>query len=443
MPHLKCDCTSCTALKTAPVDLSPVMECWHTDFIGSAEEDEIVAKAFPNVTYPSDAANKPELLEFLENLELTPDDMVNEGLEPECRLDSLDVKAMNSIINNYRSRYEMTDDSIPRRSEEDIRRYIQIKLNRDYDELLLEYQESGLSTRKSSKLAALTETQQLCIYATYMGVRSRYIAGTKDRILKHLEITMICMLHLEMRIGEKLITLLLQRADSKELVKNITDMIDASLDKSNISFVDEAGQKTKAIFIVEQLSDKFEILFTLDKDIRGFKTSCKRQKKIMMLIPRIIDMIFGIQPTAQKDIHERALWIDIFARFRTMIDDLNRKEDFSNEMIDDVQLQMDQFCIRFVGMFTRARITNYIHDLESGHVKRCLVKYRNLGRNANIGLEGYIRVMKAHINKRTKCGKKAALYAGKHVLRRAYYNAMEQNKNLVSQLNAVANDNHV
>ena len=54
MPHLKCDCTSCTALKTAPVDLSPVMECWHTDFIGSAEEDEIVAKTFPNVTYPND-----------------------------------------------------------------------------------------------------------------------------------------------------------------------------------------------------------------------------------------------------------------------------------------------------------------------------------------------------------------------------------------------------
>ena len=83
----------------------------------------------------------------------------------------------------------------------------------------------------------MPEYQQVMMYIVYHGMRHRYINATGESILNSMEMCPPCILHLEMRVGEKLIVLFLNmtkslgmsKADGLLIISQIQQLIKVTL----------------------------------------------------------------------------------------------------------------------------------------------------------------------------------------------------------------------
>ncbi|KAJ1401112.1 hypothetical protein B484DRAFT_405829 [Ochromonadaceae sp. CCMP2298] len=95
---------------------------------------------------------------------------------------------------------------------------------------------------------------------------------------------------------------------------------------------------------------------------------------------------------------------DLAGMYWAVFTELRRPCDFSPDEVDSVQLLMDQFCRALVSGFSVKDVTNYVHDLQAGHVRYFLRKHGNIYRYANIGLEATIKVLRTFSKAGTQRG---------------------------------------
>jgi len=130
----------------------------------------------------------------------------------------------------------MSYTSIKNRTFPEVMRVLEM-LNLEYETILEEYNDSVLKGRASSEVAAMPEYQQVMMYIVYHGMRHRYINATGESILNSMEMCPPCILHLEMRVGEKLIVLFLNmtkslgmsKADGLLIISQIQQLIKVTL----------------------------------------------------------------------------------------------------------------------------------------------------------------------------------------------------------------------
>ena len=83
---------------------------------------------------------------------------------------------------------------------------------------------------------------------------------------------------------------------------------------------------------------------------------------------------------------------------------LQKKEDFTDEEIDDFQCLADDFFRCWLQLTGYDGVTNYIHLIGAGHLRYYLKRWRNLNRYSNQGWESYNSMIGSFWHHRTGKG---------------------------------------
>lgn len=474
-PSLECSCSQCQERMFGAA--REYIPCFHVKFMSSDEEQKEQQDRYPFMQYPKSDARKEEVLRFVRDVIKLQN------------VDGLSVPQLKEKIAGFRNAYGINLDNLKTRTLEEFKVYLGA-LDLDYD--TVRDRVFGDETLVlAPHLRDLAEHHKVMALLLYRANISSFAAGINpSRVLYMAELACLCMLHAEMRIGEKEITLLLgfpgELYVTKErnrrlatLMKLFNDALDESSearrkreaaegeapggasddDTETVSdeetsplHEDEEEEPQKVVAVartLQELLDKcsltdtrtsngFEVYVSDNSKIRQFKVSRQKQQTLMRVIDKAIDIVFEDCDSSLRlksvsedyIIHLKAQCKDLFRRMRNIFVILNKKEDFSDEEIEQTQSEVDKFCFRHREIFTASQVTNYVHYFESGHLRYFLYRYRNLYRNSSVGVEANMRVIKTFYNHKIKCGTDPSGAMGTFMLRRCVLLASELNPNL-------------
>lgn len=194
---------------------------------------------------------------------------------------------------------------------------------------------------------------------------------TREAALVLIEQCIPCSLHMDLRITEKLIKMLLQEGlnkcdDWKNFASNVQDFI-------NNEVFGRADRRTGHW--------KFPFAIASNDTVGDLSISGKHTSKYY-------DNYNGLVDVSIENEEKRCIWksvIDKYIEFTKIID---KKTDLTDDEIDLFDDLVDDWFEEIVDNFGMDMITNYIHMLGSGHVSYFLRKYRNLYRYNQQGWEG-------------------------------------------------------
>ena len=95
---------------------------------------------------------------------------------------------------------------------------------------------------------------------------------------------------------------------------------------------------------------------------------------------------------------------DLFSLFNIINIKLNKRTDFDDSEILELQKDMDHFGEMYMDVTSGERITNYIHYMISGHFRDMLFIHRNLWKFSQQGWESVNGLLKQYIFRRTQRG---------------------------------------
>ena len=469
-PSLVCSCSRCRErVMGAPREYIP---CQHVKFMSSEEEEREQRDRYPFMQYPASSARREDLLDFVTNVIKLPD------------MRGKTVPELREKIATFKNAYDVDLDNLTSKTPEEFSVYLGA-LGLKYEEV----RDRVLGDETlvlAPHLQHLPERHRVMALLLYKSNISKFAAGiSPSRVLYMAELACLCMLHAEMRVGEKEITLLLSvpgelytaRERDRRLVQ-LMSLFNSALDETkrerrerearasgeeetddeeetslheDEEESDEEGLQ-RAVAAARTLQDlldrcsltdkrtsnRFEVHISDNSRVRQFKVSQQKQRTLMKVVNEAIDIVFKecdknlrLKSVSEDDvIHLRAQYRDLFRRLQNIFVILNKEEDFSDEEIEQTQSELDKFCFRHREMFTASQITNYIHYFESGHLRYFLYRYRNLYRNSSVGVEANMRVIKTFYNHKIKCGTDPSRAMGEFMLRRCVLLADELNPTL-------------
>jgi hypothetical protein len=84
---------------------------------------------------------------------------------------------------------------------------------------------------------------------------------------------------------------------------------------------------------------------------------------------------------------EKNTWSAIFKILHDIFETLSQREDFTDQEIDELQVEIDSFSVKWVELTGRDGISNCIHLMITGHIIHYLRKWRNYYWYENEGWE--------------------------------------------------------
>jgi hypothetical protein len=126
--------------------------------------------------------------------------------------------------------------------------------------------------------------------------------------------------------------------------------------------------------------------------------------KLRIRTTKIVNHIERLVSLSVIDESRAALWTIAVENYRSAMDLLRQKEDFTNDGIAMFQKHADLFFQNLVKLHGNAGVTNYIHMMGSGHVAEYLYKWRNLYRYSQQGWEAMNSMIKTFFFRRTNHG---------------------------------------
>jgi len=203
-----------------------------------------------------------------------------------------------------------------------------------------------------------------------------------------------CIMHLENRSGEKILTMLLSiGADLYQRRRG-----GASLD----GYVKEVQRIVQSVILgtewrpkqwrvpMKEKGDKIGKVSLSNSTTREFISNCYP----------LIDYIFG----HPDDMELRNKWMEAVTYYNEAIELLRKPTNFSDDEIEEFQTLVDDFYKLWVELVGREGITNYIHMLGSGHIAYYLQVHRNLYKFSQQNWESLNEKMKVTYFRNTQRG---------------------------------------
>jgi len=227
-------------------------------------------------------------------------------------------------------------------------------------------------------------------FGAMMRVSKKRIADTAVSISTP-EYCIMCTLHMSLRVGECLLTKLIEEVLRLEK-KNRLKVLALAEDKFKEIF---SGYEIDHAPELEEIH-QFSLGYNPDGSgsIKGIKMTDARQKKVWKRIKELMDIVFEGDQAAKIALkHPEGTpenYLRLFELYHEVKTALKVDHDVHGEAIDDIQAKIDLFCDKFIVMFGDKAVTNYMHTLRSGHVAFWLAEYGNIHRYNNSGLESFV-----------------------------------------------------
>ena len=210
-----------------------------------------------------------------------------------------------------------------------------------------------------------------------------------------------CGLHMENRIGLKMIMLALDDGLENALAGKVYADIPAN---HNRKIFNKFVQDVEHLFNKELLGDQNN----------PTQWSCPHDPATQQITEitldnnrtrKIVDRFKELVRLCIVDADKRALWILSVSEYRKGYEILRKKEDLTDDDIEQMQRHFDEFYQIWVrDLHSRAGVTNYIHMIGAGHVAEYAYHWRNLYRHSQQGWEAFNSMLKTFFHRRTNRG---------------------------------------
>lgn len=229
---------------------------------------------------------------------------------------------------------------------------------------------------------------------------ARRIKG-HPRVIDHVEACIPCILHAEIRIGEKLIVLMVSHEIiGRRMEGNLKEPMRRKLQNclstilSSLPADDNEGNRfCRSSATLPGLSDAH----------LKFNLSCVRLRRVFLRHSEMLDVLFGTG-AATVDADRRLQWEILLEAYVAIFDRLRDFKSMPADEINALQLQMDSFCRLYTTMFGSTHVTNYVHNLQAGHIADFLHRYGSVYVHANIGMEATMGTYSSFVNHGTQGG---------------------------------------
>jgi len=121
---------------------------------------------------------------------------------------------------------------------------------------------------------------------------------------------------------------------------------------------------------------------TDDKKLDDVSLSTNEARTVAKGLQHLVDVCVEAYPQDYKD-----SWSNTCAKFNVTMVHLDSKKHFKYEDMCELQLAADEFCDVYISLTGRDGMTNYFHNLHTGHYSYFLLKYGNLHRMSQQGWE--------------------------------------------------------
>ena len=206
-----------------------------------------------------------------------------------------------------------------------------------------------------------------------------------------LEQAIICILHLENRVGETLLKFFL--TNSLEAITNDTHMTEEEVRQL---FQEKMNRE---IFGNENKPSQWEI--PIDPSQKVLVSAIMFDNRMARIVVEKMESLVNISGMNNEQIIK---WKKCLAYYKEMIKMLRQKEDFLDEQIEEFQVLADNFFSIWVNLHGSEGVTNYIHMIGSGHISYYLFQWRNLYRYSQQGWESLNHYIKTVYHQRTQKG---------------------------------------
>jgi hypothetical protein len=196
-----------------------------------------------------------------------------------------------------------------------------------------------------------------------------------------------CILHMENRISDTMITHLLRhgiklREEDRRVMEELMYAVE-------LIFKEQ-------LFGLPGAASNWKFPLNSDGTMGEVKLSNWRARRVVDKIEALVDCCLPNQ--------EKNIWNKVFNVNREVVKAMQQKQDFSDDDINEFQSKVDNFFRKWVNLVGYDGITNYVHMLGAGHVRYFLKKWRNLNRFSNQGWEAYNQMVASFWHHRTTKG---------------------------------------
>ena len=207
-----------------------------------------------------------------------------------------------------------------------------------------------------------------------------------------------CILHMENRVGIKILTMLMIEGLSNAKRKVLYTDIQAEGPRVAHFFRRIAAIVNKQVLGTNENSAEWECA-TDDKkkEIGTITMDNVRTRAIMARLELLIEECI-------VDEEDKAKWLACIPKFRDGLVKLRSKEDFDGDAVSAFQKDIDEFYQLWVELWGLEGVTNYIHMMSSGHLSTYLFKWKNLYRHSQQGWEAFNSLVKTFYFRRTQHG---------------------------------------
>jgi hypothetical protein len=216
-----------------------------------------------------------------------------------------------------------------------------------------------------------------------------------------------CVLHLFGRTSEIIFKQLF--CDVMEMSRSHEERL-ANIERVDSKLREVVGSsKTKIINIVNLKGCKgARATYSLD---------FKRAKRLIQHYEEILRVCFPESERGRKRVREdedqlnRSAkcrvytdWVELLKLFQVAMHDLRQLTEFTEEQIDTMQDHFDAFGDKYIDMFGIQRVTQYIHQMISGHIRDHVIKYGPLALISNQGIEYLMGEVKRYVLRKSLRG---------------------------------------
>ena len=221
----------------------------------------------------------------------------------------------------------------------------------------------------------------------------------KDRAMYLVLQAVVCILHLENRVGLKSIESVLRSGLSNARKGVLEWTLATSVNRRQDEFVNRITSiiNTQILGTVMAPS-QWRFPLTEEGNMGTLSMDNNRTRLVMNSIELIVEESF-----ANSDPSKRLL-LSCFPRYREAINILRKSTDASDEEIATFQENIDAWFRYWVTVYGKEGCTNYTHMLSSSHVMRYMQEWRCLHRFSQQGWEALNALIKAYFFRRTNRG---------------------------------------
>ncbi len=201
----------------------------------------------------------------------------------------------------------------------------------------------------------------------------------KEAAMILLEQAIPCIMHLENRVGEKILTVLLSLGadlfQRRRRVKSLTNYANGVQHIVNTTCLGTRHRPKQWRLHLGKKNDT----------ILKVSLSNKKTRKLMDTIGNIIDHIFQHPDDAPM----QNIWHSMMQKYNSAIRILRKKSEYTNDDIARFQELIDDFFLSYIEDSGAGKegVTNYLHMLASGHIKYYMTVHRNLYKFSQQGWE--------------------------------------------------------